>query len=365
MSRICLSLCGVFMLLSGLILAQSDEPFAYEVHWSGDGRWLGVGSMDGIWIFDTHNPAVEPLRYGTGDEVYVAAFDPIRPHVAFASTEEEVIYVLDIETGDEILTISAPPEEDHRGDSFYNDLKYSDNGQYLAAVNITTLYIWDAVTGDKIAEVSTLNADPNYTLDSWLTTLDFGHNDTTVTVSDWQGYLLTYPIRQPRNPIIYVPCFKDESGYCLGIDQLELIPRSQQVVLLSYGRLLVYNQDRNTFSDLSPKSADSIANQRTRTFETDRVYGFDLNPDGTQVAIGMADFWFLYDLSERTILQSFTSASHRMEGDAWVYALTFNPQGDQIATLQTDGQFKVWDVATGEVAASWDVFTGGINQKWG
>jgi WD40 repeat protein len=359
--RFLIIICLGLVLLSGHLLAGSDELTAFDLRWSADGRWLGVGSSDGIWIFDAQNPDAAPLHYGSGEKVYVAAFDPMRPHVAFASEKKETVSVLDIETGDTIFEASVPRNTNDLSSVFF-DLTYSDTGRTLSVINSTTLYTLDAETGEEIFAKSSWDVEYKVDLYQSLTSLDYSNNDTTVTASDFAGYLLTYNISQPQRPVIHEAPIENEEGFRYGgIERLELIPRSQRVVMLASGRLLIYSQDRGTASNITPLRT---FNDWDGVERADQVYGFDLSGDSTQIAFGMSDTWFLYDLTQKTITQTFASPPLSPEDPANVYALAFNSQGDQVATLQWDGQFKVWDLSTGDILASWNVFDFGISQRW-
>jgi WD40 repeat protein len=322
----------------------ADDDFdllAFEMRWSPDGRWLGVGSFDGAWIFDAQDFDAEPYHYQAGKSFYVVAFDPVRPYAAFASEDDDAVQVVEITTGKEIFRANAFPSYGNFSSVFY-DLGYSNDGRVLAAANTAMLYVLDAETGAEVFSVEGAQPDPAYNTSAWITALDFDSQSTRLTTTNSGGDVVVYPLRLPNKAQTYTP----DLPY---IDHFETIPRTGIRVMLQGRALHLY--DLETLTTLTDP-------------EQMPLHGFDLHPDKKLVAAGSDGQWYLYDLDERTVLQTFVSD---FAGDdaPLIYALAFNPAGTQVATLQTDGQFQIWDIASGEVIARLGKFTRGVSQRWG
>lgn len=342
-------LCFALLALSDGVLAQQDSPVnAFEMRWSADGRWIGVGSTDGIWIFSTDDAAAEPYHYAEGNYVYAVAFDPIRPNAAFAPSDGEQVRVIDLETGGEVFHANTPYSSDDFS-SVYYDLGYSDDGQYLSVLNTTMVYALDAATGDMILRFPNTAPVESYTGMGWLTSLDYGADGKTLLVSDWSAHLLAYDLVSRKHTMIYDLDINDGEGYRL--ERLEAVPETDRVVVHGWGGLYTYDLETRAMTPLGD-------------LDGQQVDGFDLSPDGAQMAVGAGAKWYLYDLVDGRQVGTFESDFSDTSFQR-IYSLAFSPDGDRVATLQTDGQLKVWDVTTGEVIAQLGAFGGGVSQKWG
>jgi WD40 repeat protein len=326
------------------VLAQEDvNLLAYEVRWSPDGRWIGVGSLHGGWIFDAQDFTAEPYRYFEGSHVYIVAFDPVRPYAAFAPGDDQQVHVLDIESGEEVYSVFTPMGDDEFFSVFY-DFGYSDNGRLLSVVNTSWLYVFDAETGENLRAFS--DPEPGADTGNWLTALDYGNDGGSLLVTDWNGRLLEYDVENQAGPSEHLLDF----GYAMG--RFETIPGTNRIVFDAEGSLYTYDRVTETREWL-----DLNLDQQ--------VFGIDLSPDGELLAVGAETAWYLYDLVGGEILREFESD---FDGTAYqdrIYSLAFDPAGDRVVTLQTDGQLKIWDIATGEVIAELGDFTSGASQRWG
>lgn len=333
------------LLLPASVLAQeADSVSAFEVRWSPDGRWIGVGSTGGVWIFDAEDFDAEPLHYAEDQAVYAVAFDPLRPYAAFAAQDDTQVQVIEIETGAEVFSAATPMGEGEFSSVFY-DLGYSDDGQYLSAVNTSWLYVIDAETGERARAAS--YADPDFVdMRDWLTALDYNDSIDTVLVSDWHGRLLAFEVANRERPEIY------QLGIEYGLYRFEILPETDQVLLHGSNALHTY--------DLTTEALDMLTDPAVL------VYGFDLSSDAELVAVGSETVWLLYDLAENSVAAEFESEfDPAMETTPRIYSLAFSPDGDRVVTLQTDGQLKVWDATTGEVLAVLSDFMRGGSQRWG
>jgi WD40 repeat protein len=270
------------------------------------------------------------------------AFDPVRPYAAFARGVEDTVQVVEIATRKEIFRVSTPYSYNYSFSVFY-DLGYSDDGRVLAVANTDMLYALDAATGETLFSAQGGQPDPQFDTSAWITALDFDSQSTRLTTTNWGGDLVVYPIRLPNKAQTYRPNLE------YGVEHFETIPRTSQRVLMQGGGLFLY--DLETLTVLSNPDDGYIS-------------GFDLHPATKLLAIGRAGAWSLYDLDERTTLQTFTSMFTGEDAPV-VYSLAFNPVGTQVATLQTDGLLQIWDIASGDVIATLGSFEAGVSQRWG
>lgn len=345
-------------LLGGSVSAQDGDVLAFEVRWSPDGRWLGVGSDDGAWIFDANDFDAEPIRYFEDSEIFAVAFDPVRPYIAFAPQEGEQVHVLDIESGDEIFTADVPRAsaentfltdifiipEDTYGASVFYDLGYSDDGTRLVLTNTSVIYVLDAETGDHQHDLyQPLERDPSSS--EWITSVDFG-DSAALYATDWNGRLLTFTLRDGRSSLTAVELDSEWR-----MEQIEVIPQSNTVLVRNNRTVFTYTADSGELAVLLGG-------------ENEPIFSLDVSADGTLLAVGGEVAWSLYDLETNETVATFESENN----SDWlkrIHSLAFNPDGSQVASLQTDGQLRVWDVASGSISAELGSFARGVNQRWG
>lgn len=342
-----LTLLVLLLSLSSALAQDERRLTAFDVRWSADGRWIGIGSTDGVWIFDADDLEAEPYHYGSGPS-FVTAFNPVRPEVAFANDEESQTRVVEIETGDEMFTASTPPDDNF---PVYYDLGYSDDGRYLAVLNSSLLHVLDGADGSRIRSYFNPTGDGiTYTIDAWLTALNYDPETGAFLASDWSGNLFAFDPEGEVGTQRYAP---DVQTGSMWLEDLKLIPGTRQVVLQSGRALNRYDLESDVFAPLG--DWDELP-----------VNGFDISLDGMLLAVGSGTSWVLYDLAEDALIGEFPSEFLDPANEYnRLYALALSPESDRLVTLQTDGRVYVWDVAAGEVIAALGEFTGAVSQKWG
>src|SRR3990172_8773295 len=159
-------------LLTGFQTAQagSNTELVFGIDWSPDGRWIAATSNQGVWFFDTDNPAADPLHYRADDSVPTLAFDNAGTSAAvFDETADEVV-ILDVATGEPSLVLypKFAPEESF---SVIYDIDYSSDGHYLVLANTSALYMVDAQTGEQIAVIFEFNDGRPYSYSDWVTSI--------------------------------------------------------------------------------------------------------------------------------------------------------------------------------------------------
>lgn len=335
----------VLMCLSGSALSQEEVLTAHGLRWSADGRWIGVGSSDGVWIFDADDLAAEPYHYGSGP-AYVAAFNPVRVEVAFSSGETQV-QVVEIETGSAIFTADTPPDDYY---AVFYDIGYSDDGSTLTVLNTSLTYLLDATTGDKIQVYANPEAAPDFSITAWATTFAYDTEGDAILTGHWGTSLFSHSLSSPKTVEKHA-LFTETSDVML--EQIGLIPETRDLVVMGGRTLSIYNLETKEQTPLD-------------AFGDVLVNGFTLSADGTILAVGADASWYLYDVTTDTItaehVSDFTDPANT--GNL-LYALAFSPDTDRLATLQADGRVVIWDTASGEQLGTLGNFTYAFSHKWG
>lgn len=341
--RLGLLAASAALLLTGSgIAAQEDGPLAFEARWSPDGRWIGVGSNDGAWIFEADDLSAEPLRFFEDDSVYVVAFDPVRPYAAFAPGEGEAVHVLDLETGEEVFTAEVPPNPEEDSFSVFYDLDYSPDGSLLAVVNASMIYVLDAETGAEQHSFFNGGFFADYGSDPWITSVSFFRNET-LYATNWNGELLYFDLTTgatDRWPLDIEH----------GAQQVEALLFANQV-LFKTSDIVVHNTENNTDRRI-------LLNQRT-------AYSLSLTSDQALMAVGSDAEWLLVNFDTSRVIETFSSPAVDAERPPRIHSIAFSPGSDRVLTLQTDGPMRMWDIVSGEMLDEWTGFSAGVNQRWG
>lgn len=322
------------------------DTFAFEARWSPDGTMLGVGSLDGAWLFDLSDPDAEPRQFFPGQMVYVVAFDPLRPQFAVVPDEEDApvqsVYVMDLETGDEVYHAPVPMAD---GESFNvpYELAYSPDGSQLVVLNTSQMHVLNAdARGERVRRYVGTTSLPGDVY-GWLSAIGFGAQGE-IYVTDLGGWMHSFATVSNSANLA-------ELGLAGAVNRIEPIPETSDLLLSHFGAVIRFNTDTN---------AQTVLNDP----EFHPVNAIDLSPDGLTMAWGGDDEWWLVDLETGdTLMESTVDYTP----DTWserIYSINFSPDGTRVATLQTDGQLRVWDIETGESVLV-TRFNNGVNQRWG
>lgn len=331
-------------LSSGAVRAQDEPIAAYELHWSPDGRWIGVGTTAGAWLFDPDDLLAPPRRYFTESVIYNVAFDPVRDQFAIAPSEGDQALVVDIESGAILYHIQAPPIESSF--SVFYDLAYDPEGALLAVTNGAGIYVVNAETRTPLYTLTDL-ISPDYAYSNWITSIAFSQmGDYSLYASDWNGRLIRFNLGEAAKRVDALVI--NDSG----VEQIYARPGSPDILLRPFGRLDYYSAEAETWRELT-------------VADFDWLNGLAVSPDGVTAAFGVDGQWGLYDLDRESVVGLYDTIVADAELIPRVYSLAFNPDGTRLATLQTDGMLTIWNTETGAAVMSHGPFTNGLSQRWG
>lgn len=329
---------------SGAVSAQDEPVAAYELNWSPDGRWIGVGSSAGAWLFDPDDLLAPPRRYFTGSAIYSVAFDPVRAHFAVAPNEEDQALVVEIESGAVLYHIQAPPVDSSF--SVFYDIAYDPSGALLAVTNGAAIYVVDAETRTPLYTLTDL-ISPDYAYSNWITSIAFSPmGDRSLYASDWNGRLIRFNLGENAKRVDAL-VINDN-----GVEEIYARPGSADILLRPFGRLAYYSAEAETWRELT-------------VADLDWLNGLAISPDGALAAFGVESQWGLYDIDSESVVALYDTIFADAELIPRVYSLAFNPDGTRLATLQTDGVLTIWDTQTGTAVMSHGAFTNDLSQRWG
>jgi WD40 repeat protein len=340
----------LFLLLPTILLiltsaaAQSITLTAYDVRWSPDGALLGVGSSDGVWLYDARGYSAEPVHLLPGRTVYTLAFDPARPHVALASeidyTGDARLQVFNVDTAEEIFSVPVPPTPYTFSVSY--DVTYTADSTRLTVTNGINAYELDAENGTVLRQFTNTSATSE--IDNWLTSLAYDDKNH-LYLTDWGGNLYRW-LPDAQSPSRFA------LGTPIGAQQTLLVPPGPTPYVLAGSILYMYDTRTRRLAQMTDPAEMEI-------------YGAALSPDGRWLAMGSDERWVMYDMVAQDFTLDITTEMRPDDTLRRVFALAFSPDGARLATLQTDGQIIIWDAETGEQIVVVVAFESGLSRYWG
>ncbi|MBZ0280459.1 MAG: WD40 repeat domain-containing protein [Anaerolineae bacterium] len=331
--------CAVLLMAIGQVAAGNNAPLVFDIRWSPDGKWISASSTQGAWFFDAENPEAEPLHWFPESDIPTIAFDASGQRAALYNDSEQKLTVIKVETG-EIIYEAFPEYAPDDYSSVVYDMQFSSDGRLLAVANTSLLYLYDATTGrQRVSFYYPSGAEYGYS--GWITTIAQGSERDSFITGDWAGAITPYALDERQ------PLDRFSMGET-GIYRLERLPDTNTLLALTYDGLYRFDLDTQDMTLLDESFVDE-------------VYGFDLNAAGEQVAVGQAGQWVLYDLLEETVIYEFPVEEEGLR----MFGFAFSPEGDRLATLDTNGQITIWDTATGETLATLGEFSRAVSYKWG
>jgi WD40 repeat protein len=249
---------------------------------------------------------------------------------------------MDLETGEEVYHAPIPRGLEESVTVAY-ELAYSPDGSQLVVLNTSKMHVLNAETRGEPLRRYTDVLFPLGDAGGWLTAIGFGAQGE-IYVVDLGGWLHSFATISSTVHLANL-------GLAGAVDRIEPIPESSDLLLSHFGAVIRFNTETK---------AQTVLNDP----EFHPVNAIDLSPDGLTMAWGGDDEWWLVDLeSGDTLMESTVDYTP----DTWserIYSINFSPDGTQVATLQTDGQLRVWDIETGESVLV-TRFNNGVNQRWG
>lgn len=331
--------CVMLLMAVGHVAAGDNTPLVFDIRWSPDGKWISASSTQGAWFFDAKNPEAEPLHWFAESSIPTIAFDASGQRAAVYNDTEQKLVVIKVETGDIVYEAFPEYAPDDYSAVVY-DIQFSSDGRLLAIANTSLLYLYDATTG-RLRESYYYPSGADYGYSGWITTIAQGSERDAFITGDWTGAVTTYALDETQ------PLDRFSLGKT-GIYRLERLPDTNTLLALTYDGLHRLDMDTQDITPIDESFGES-------------VYGFDLTPSGDQLAVGMEGRWILYNLPEETIIYEFPVEEEGLR----MFGFAFNPEGDRLATLDTNGHITIWDTTTGESLANLGEFTRAVSYKWG
>jgi WD40 repeat protein/transcriptional regulator with XRE-family HTH domain len=321
---------------------------------SPDGKWLITASSDAtmkIWDastgellrdFPEFTGVVESVTFSPDGEMF--AFTDGSIHIWRLGSKDDAVSI-----NQEILNIP--------GAAF---VKFSPDGQRLAAVNGNEIKVWDAFTGRELLTL--------FGHTGWGMGLDFSPDGRQLastsldgTVKIWslmpgrESVTVASPLTGYGTRVVYNPTgweFATNGGDGsatiwnaeTGVPRLRLAGHNLEVLNVTFsadgtrfatgsldGRIIVWDAP----------SGEELLTLPGHEFG---VRDIAFSPDGRLLASGGFDgAGRVWDLDTGTLLFEIT------EHMGLVLGVAFSPDGRRIATSSTDGTAKIWDAGTGEL----------------
>ena len=261
-----------------------------------------IGFADRHW-----QPLGDPLRAHT-DVVMSITFSPDGRTLASASWDGSV-RLWDVATGDQI---GEPLEHTDP----VKAVAYSPDGARLATASGNTVHLWDPTTGRRVGEPLSGHTDE-------VTAVAFNNDGTLLASGAWDN---TVRLWDPA------------TGQQIGDPLTAHTDAVADVKFNPAGTLLASTSGDSTIK-LWTVTGHSVAGDPLVITATN-TGKLAFNPSGTLLASASGpgvDLW--YPASGRSAGESFSA------GTDFVYAITFSPDGELLATAGDDGQIRTWRVA--------------------
>ncbi len=247
----------------------------------------------------------------------------------FAIDEEQVVRIVDIASGQDVVKLSG-----HTG-FIQNGLQFNSDGTRLVTVaGDGTSRIWDAATGQSLLTV-------------------FGDDSQirTAALSQDGARLATLSATSLQTWAI------DSTGTREWLTVPEAVNCDCTVALSPDGvELAVFGGDNTV------KILDSFSGQTRLTLPDpgNQARGLDFSPDGTQLATtgsdNLAHVWDLVTGKELLVLANPTGPVDRV---------IFSPDGSRLATIDHNGEARLWDATSGKTLFTLKAFDGYIINRIG
>ena len=313
---------------------QTETTFLLGTIFSPDGRLLGTFGENyvGIWDLETGELALPPYTDPTADFAsFRLAFSGDGSRVVWSSPTN-TFRVIDTRSGEIVAELAADFVEDISG------VALSLDGNRVAASGFgDSLQVWDLTAGE--------NQKP----------LNLWHNALTQysMVFDASGDHLAFAL---QSGVVIWNLFRDEV-------YLNLSGRLDVIKHLTYNQagdqLLTASGDGKVILwDLSPSHEMEAIPVLDQEISSGFFAGLclDFHPDGNQIAVGemimLADdapgAIRVIDISTGAQLLKLGAAE---PGEYWI-SVAYSPDGELLASVQSNGELLIWDSSTGELLST-------------
>ena len=298
------------------IFGVNHENAVYEADFSPDGRHFVTASYDHtarIWDTATGAPLTRPLQHS--GPLACARFSPDGSKVV-TTTEDGFACIWDARTGEQLvkpMEHGKPPTDDARGRSVESGVFSPDGRRVLTACWDHAARLWDAETGQEIAQL----LNPNR-----VASAVFNRDGTRILTCYWRGGAMLWDATtfQPVGVLMQ---------HDATVRKALFSPDGRRVVTGSMDKTARI-WDAETGKPLSPP-----------LLHPDIVWSIAISPDGRLFATACHDktarLWSLADGSP---------VGAPMEHDGPVDSVAFSPDGSQLVTASRDKTARIWDTRT-------------------
>ena len=326
------------------------------VAFSQDGQWLATGGLDTkVKLWRVGEWREQQFQMSGADKVFALAFSP-DGHTLISADVNKTIKLLDVPTGRELRTITAPRNDDDPLAAIV--ITFSSDGRWMASsTGDKTIELRDVATGRDVHSLTTHSYGVSTTAFSsgghWFAT---GGKENTVKV--WE--VATGRELQTLDPgggfVNAVAFSPDErllaSGSLSGAIVLWDVSTGQRIRNLQghYGSVnaVAFSPDGKWLvsggNDNTVRVWNLAAGREARpaTKHAAEVTAVAFSPDGKLIVSGSADKTVkLWEAATGSQLR--TLPEHKGE----VLAVAFSPDGQSIASGGTDDVIHVWETDTG------------------
>ena len=345
------------------VVFSPDGAFVVTASWDGTAKIWDPLTGEELFTLTGHQDNPNLFRPGTPNFVIGLAISPDGQTLATGASDQMII-LWDTATGEEIRTYSFPEKG-----ALINWLRFTPDGQRLVTMAATgntdtdQIFVFDVATGD---EVLTLEAVSHFDLSADGAMLLTGHiNNTALGVGLWDLETGTELARHYLGDWTGLTFSPDGSWFVTGskdgaahlwetaTGRLILTLRGHQraVNLARFnpdgsGLVTLSNDGTARLWDIGP-SHEALT---LRPFAIDdaaaeAVTSIVFSPDGAMLAAGsFSGHLSLWDTSSGERLRQY--AGH----DSSVWALAFSPDGSRLASCgYGGGGLKVWETSSGEL----------------
>jgi WD40 repeat protein len=271
---------------------------------------------------------------------------------------------------------------------YVDDVEMSSTGAYIAGADIENevAYVWDTVTGQELFEVPIFRGG---TPDFGVARVDFSQDGTqlatmnpgdTASITIWElpsgNEIFTIPLPIPLYSISDYDLSPDWSqiavGYMDGTVGVWEIETGRQLYELSAHTdwvRLSYSQNGQRLATVSGDNTAWVWEVATGEalfwvsvdYINSLSHGEFLSPDGTLLALSTGSEVYVWNLEDESLTPTSPPTTVLPGHAGWVFGITFSADGRWIAASSRNQKAWVWDPLTGEEIVRLDH---GLSNAW-